>query len=137
MASDRMAKIISEIDSLSTKTGQLSTTVSRHLEEIESRLCKLTGKIEVWHTDNRGDLLGFTRIRGGDWVLQYYDVAADERYTATHANIEIKAKAAILLPALLNKMRNEQSRHIALLKNAVVSLETGAITVDDMSKEDE
>ena len=103
MASDRLKKLIEEVESVSASYAESSSQLSDLIVAFENRLNSLKGKVQVQVT-GASVTLGF--VRGPKrWELVVSDTSArGKRGPLTAAPVSVKAHAVPLFEKLLEKM---------------------------------
>ena len=124
MASDRMEEFLNQIETVSESFAELSTSLSDQLSEIVERLRLLPGKLALEVDGEHGEILCFVR-HDDKWNLQFQCFERDDfpaLYWVTDSPVEIKARAALLVPRLLAEMLKQHDAHQLLLLEAIDAL---------------
>lgn len=137
MASDRLEELLNQIETVSGSFAELSTQLSDQLSGIVVRLSQLPGKLSSQVDGDRGESLSF--VRDDDkWNLRFDCVETFDggdcpaQYWVTKSSVEIKARAALLVPSLLAKMLKQHDAHQLLLLKANDALGLSDLTLSEM-----
>lgn len=117
-------KLLAELNLRAAKYAEKATQVSNLLQRAEYVFQEMPGKLQVLvgDADDDGEL-SFQREEG-KWRLTF--VTREEgglsHYVVTESPVEIKARAAKLLPELFNTLLDLQKERQDLLDNALEAL---------------
>ncbi len=120
MPIDQSQKLLRELEEKARLYAQKSTKMSNQLEEAEQFLQAMPGKMLIAVVGNRHwDKLEFCR-KSDEWRL-FYGTEAEGAWV-TEASVDIKAKAARLLPELVIKLLKTQTENLTAVEKGLEAL---------------
>lgn len=121
MPNEHASKLLRDFKASADVYAKKCTALSNALEEIELFLQELPAKFELVVTSDDFYELSFQRIKG---VWRLYIAWGDEvGVSVTEASVETKAKAAKLLPRLVNQLVEEQQERLQAVDEGLKSLQ--------------
>lgn len=141
------ADILQTIQSNSTQVGILATELSNRIEQFETWLNSLPGRVETdyWGNDPDGDpcSMGLRLHRAGKkWIISYayfsdeFDDPGDIEWSPlASSSVEIKAAGIQFFPRLLEAIAEKQQATVAKLKKTQEEFDVFARAIGANTKE--
>ena len=115
MASDRLMKLIDEVQNLSSSYAQVTSELSDQIIAFEKRLNALGGKVEAAVQSTDRSRLSFER-KSGDWKIVVY-MPDSHGILLSSAPVKLKLLGVKLLePLLLEMLRIQAELHTEALE---------------------
>lgn len=108
---EKREEFLREFAETSRAYAEKTTRLSRLITRIETILNELPGRTEADSVNDHGDVLKFERERDW-WHLRFYSDSNDGNrswWDAVDAPVHVKAKVAVLLPDLIQRITKHQS----------------------------
>jgi hypothetical protein len=122
-------RLVQDVEKSSVTLAEQSTALSEIIKQVDARLSRMPGKTEVFVEE--GDIrLSFEKCsrEWGLWIIDADSIHIDNEPQPdflTSVSVPRKARAFVLLPALLRLLDSEHNRQAREIAKAFKSLEEG------------